>query len=153
MSEVERRETSKFKEWYSRNKGKVNSKRKKKYREDSKYRANIIAKQRDYRKNNPDKIKRETVNTIVLNGVTVQVHRIGKLCDVAAVDKQTIRNWESRGIIPEPSIKSKHRRYTDNQIAIIASFAENYRSVRYDGKARKNFVEIGKTYIEKHWED
>jgi DNA-binding transcriptional MerR regulator len=49
---------------------------------------------------------------------------------------QTLRKWESDGLIPHPTIAGGHRYYTGKQVQLIVEFAATALEVRYNKTAR-----------------
>lgn len=121
MATTEKRRKS-FNKWYEANKERFNEERKKKYHSDPAVREKYIERQKAYRKNAPHVDKPQTK---LVNGVEVEVFRIGYAASFVGRSEDVIRRWEKEQIIPKPSIEGgKHRYYTKTQLVLMKELSE-----------------------------
>lgn len=118
-----------FKKWYHENKVLFNAKRKAKYASDKDMREKAVLRQREYRKNNPARLKSE--NTRVVGGREQPVYRIGAVAEAIGRTEQVVRLWEANGIIPKPTVPGTHRYYTQEQVDLLKGLAQVFDEVRY----------------------
>ena len=124
------RPKSEFQRWYAdpKNRETLNKRRRKRYKEDKKYRAKQLASTRRWRRSNPDKVARPTEKRATLF--------IGEVAEQVGCDVQTIRSMEERGLIPEPTFGNIKRQYSPKQVKLIAGVRRvsekfHYKDPRY----------------------
>lgn len=140
-----------FVKWYSKNKVAFNKKRQEKYAADKELRERAVLRQREYRKNNPSRVR--TDSTRVVGGRPQTVQRIGAVAEVIGRTEQVIRMWESKGLIPKPTVKSTHRYYTENQVALMKGLAETMDEVRYKPSIRAAAISKKSSEVHLLWEN
>lgn len=108
--------------WYSSHSEEYNTKRRDRYSKDQSIREKAQLRAKTYResKRSGRKIEREVYRT--LNGTTEQVYTSGQVAEIIGRTPQMLRNWQSNGWIPQPTIPGKHRLYTENQVQLIDDF-------------------------------
>ena len=108
--------------WYRSHSEEYNTKRRDRYSKDPSIREKAQLRAKLYRdsKRNGRAIERELYRTV--NGSNVQVYTSGQVAEIIGRTPQMLRNWQSNGWIPQPSIPGKHRLYTDNQVDLIDEF-------------------------------
>jgi len=56
----------------------------------------------------------------------MKFYGIGQVAEIVDVSSQSLRLWESQGLIPAPHrTATKHRRYTGDDVEVIKRFLEN----------------------------
>lgn len=104
--------TSKFVNWYGKNKDRLNKKRRDRYRKDQKYRNRQLANTKRWRKKNGLQRKAPSAPKTHFT--------IGEAAAMVPCDIQTIRLLERKGLLPVTTDGKKHRTYTKKQIALMA---------------------------------
>lgn len=146
-------EETAFGRWYERNGGKLNEKRKNRYDSDPEYRARQIENARKNRANRASKVKEASAPVYkLIGGEKVVVYRIGDLAERAGVTPQTIRKYESTGVIPEPTVGSSHRYYTANQVNLVCSMVQALAGLPLHSKERAEVMAAKVNEIHNKWE-
>ena len=110
---------TKYQEWYNRNKFLFNAKRNKKYRQDTQYRDQCLERQRTYQMNRDGMVERELPDQR-----KIMVYRVGQL-KMFGITVATIKDWETRGLIPVTLFtNSQHRYYTPQQVELLKGLNE-----------------------------
>lgn len=144
--------TSQFQRWYKEKGEKLNKDRKSKYHSDPEYRQSVLDRQARYRQNNPPASRARQKITRIVEGAEVEVVRMGDLVKMIGRSENIIRNWEKRGIIPKPSIESKHRYYTLRQVALLKELADIIDVCQVEGReVLQTAIETKSSHIHKHW--
>lgn len=118
----------KFSEWYKENGPERNARRRAKYRKDKEFRDAEKARVQAYR-NKVSPTNQKTYRT--LNGVSVEVVRIGKAAQLAGTTREIIRRYESEGLIPISTWHDEPQRlYTLAQCRLIKQLADHRRETR-----------------------
>lgn len=139
-----------YKKWYASNKEEFNRKRAEKYANSEALREAARRKQKLYRDTKPREVPTgQTFKTI--KGKQVEVFRIGKVGEMIGRDEQTIRSWERKGYIPKPIVKSTHRFYTMNQVALLREFGDRSASIRWDRTVRSVDIPAKIADIKARW--
>lgn len=134
-----------FSSWYERNKESLKEKRAKKYREDPEYRQAALDRAAKQRAAAPRQPADRDQRFRVIDGIQVEVFRIGQVAEMIGRDEQTIRLWESRAVIPKPSAPGRHRYYTAAQVGLLRELCELLGDHRYDAVAiREALAEMSK---------
>lgn len=115
--------------WYENNKSKHNEARKARYHADPEVRIKAINRQKSYRERNAGQHDKSHVRVVA--GKKREVFRIGEASSQVGRDEQTLRKWEKQGLVPAPTVVSKHRYYTQNQINLMRELAELIDKLRY----------------------
>lgn len=111
-----------FNAWYTRNKEKFNQLRREKYHSTPELREKYVERQRGYRKS-AAVVGKPRLRKI--DGMEVEVFRIGYTSKVVGRSEDVIRRWESEKIIPKPLVLGgKHRYYTKVQVLLMKELAE-----------------------------
>lgn len=121
-----------FQSWYERNKESMRQKRAEKYRNDPEYRQAALDRAAKQRASTPRTAAEKGQRFRVIDGKSVEVFRIGAVAEMIGKDEQTIRLWESRGVIPAPSAPGKHRYYTATQVSLLKGLCSVLGDNRYD---------------------
>jgi DNA-binding XRE family transcriptional regulator len=120
-----------YREYYSKNSGVINSRRKKRYREDPEYRKKAIKSATNWFKNNKKAKSKGSTRTVLIKSgqlsedptgsvsVTIPVFRVHEVAKLVGISSQTLRSWERKEWVPKPSIKGIHRVYTMDQVKLI----------------------------------
>lgn len=140
-----------FSSWYERNKDDLKKKRAEKYRTDSAYRQAALDRAAKQRASAPRQASERDQRFRLIGGVKVEVFRIGQVAKEISKDEQTIRLWESRGIIPKPSAPGSHRYYTAKQVGLLRELSALLGDHRYDAAdVRESLSEMSKK-IYQYW--
>lgn len=139
-----------WREWYDRNKEVLNAKRKKSYAENSEHRTNAVEYQRAYRADRPRTVA-DGRQYRTVDGVKVEVFRIGHVATATGRTEQVIRIWERDGKIPKPSLPGGQRYYTQKQVKLLIEFAEVMNQVRYDPKIRAQALSKKTSELNQKW--
>ena len=114
---------SKFSTWYALHRKEFNSKRKKRYRRDPEYRANILEQNKNYREQNREQNNISFKKEIFIDALepTIPMYTIGLLASLLHCTPQAIRNWEKENIIFETPFRddTDQRLYTEEMVDII----------------------------------
>lgn len=148
--EYEMAEGTGFKKWYDANKAEFNRKRKERYAADPERREQAITRQREYRRNNPTRSR--ATSTRMVNGKAREVFRIGAVAEHIGRTEQVLRLWESKNLIPKPTVKSAHRYYTAMQVALLKGLAEVMDEVRYKPSIREEAISKQSSVVHSLWE-
>lgn len=105
-------EVTPFKAWYSKHKKKINADRRAKYRTDEEYRNQVLESARAARVARPAPSKAGQSRFKEVGGVVVETIPISELAEYCGKSIQTIRLWESHGLIPAPTVAAGKRFYT-----------------------------------------
>lgn len=139
-----------YSRWYASNKGEFNAKRRKRYKEDKKYRFKAMKNASVYRKSGP-----ENVMTRLLfreyNGQRVQVFRISTVGEKIGRSVQAIRQWEKNGIIPKPLFGAGHRVYTEKQVTLLKLVVELSDKYRHSHAEYKKNMAVLTKHIGFEW--
>lgn len=127
-----------------------NAKRRERYRIDSAYREHIKEVQREKRERAPKVNRVEVVKYANINGVDVEVFRVGTVLKEIGVSHKSLLNWEADGLIPKPTIEGVHRRYTRYQIELLSYFYQVMVSTRYF-KRRSGVIAEASNKIHSDW--
>lgn len=108
-----------YSEYYRKNKKKISAKKKKRYEFDYSYRTMVKRRARAYYE-----LHKKTdshVDRKLFRGKEGVVMTIGRLSSVIHRHIQTIRNYHSKGIIPEPKMWDSRgwRLYTSSQVSLL----------------------------------
>lgn len=111
-----------FREWYSDNREAYNKLRRERYKrnkeQQKKARDRAEQRRRLGIKSVSDPIEKE------VNGDLITCYPISYIADQLNKDPQAVRNWETRGIIPKPTIPGAHRFYTEKQFGFLLMLGE-----------------------------
>lgn len=140
-----------FSSWYERNKESLKEKRAKKYREDPEYRQAALDRAAKQRASSPRQDVDKDQRFRSIDGKQVEVFRIGKVAEMIGKDEQTIRLWESRGVIPKPSAPGKHRYYTATQVGLLQELCDTIGDSRYDAAASRDALAEKSKKVYMHW--
>lgn len=151
MADEETKESKSFKDWYQENKETISSRRKKLYREDPEHREAVKLRQAEYRKTHPPLSRAGRSKFKIINGIKVEVFRIGETSQRVGRDEQTIRGWEDRGLIPAPTAPGVHRNYTEKQIALMKELADLIDNSRYDKEGLQVAIAAKSIEIKSNW--
>lgn len=132
------RARSSFNGWYDRNAEAYNAERRRRYQVDAEVREKARKAAAEYR-------RRVSGGTGELPALRNGLHTSARVAAALGVSTQTLRNWEARGLIPEPSISSKHRLYTEGQVNLLKKMVE-----ASDSRAE---FEVARTNLFVEWED
>lgn len=146
-------EKTKYQRWYEANKEELSKRRKALYQNDPEHRAEVKKRQREYRKNHPPESRAGASRFKEINGIQVEVFRIGDACKMIGREEQTIRGWEEKGVIPRPSVEGVHRNYTKNQIVLMRELAQLIDQLRYDKDALQDAITSKSQEIHQLWEN
>ena len=145
-------EQTPFSKWYEAHKVGFNAARKAKYHSDPEYRESVLSRQRKSRKSKPREAPPSEKAYREINGVQVEVFRMGYVSQTINKSEKTIRAWESSGLIPEPTIQGKHRYYTREQVKLLQHFSAVMDQVRYDRALREITIQSASANIHNEWE-
>jgi MerR HTH family regulatory protein len=145
-----------YSEWYAKNKNERNRRRRLEYFTNSAYRIAIKAKCEVYRKK-LKKLKKNNHNSVTTKKVThnnklINVYKIGQVAVSSDVPVYTVRGWEIKGFIPQPTIKSKQRLYTKNQYKLIITLANFFKSNDINSKKTLRKLNNMIKHIASKWE-
>lgn len=106
---AERSRQDSFNDWYARNATDFNAKRRLRYQENPEVRFNARVRAASYRQRALSTIpeQRDGLNTSA------------RVASQLKISPQTLRNWESRYLIPKARYGNAHRLYTDRQIELL----------------------------------
>jgi len=148
------------KNYYEKNKNELSAKRKAAYRADPERRAKAQLRQARVRREAKERRSDAGEELIyrTIDGVKVQVFRIGAVAKKIGKSVETIRKWESTGIIPLPlpvdrDVSATHRYYTQHQVDLLAKLsaeADKYRYAR-GTSIRRDTVNKMSQYIAENW--
>jgi hypothetical protein len=125
-----------FREWYERNKDKLNRRRRLRYRTDAEYRAKQLASTRRWRAEHAKKRARQPAPKKTLFSIGEAAAKLG-------CEQKTIRLLEKAKLIPGTSDGVHHRRYTAKQIKLIGRIIAFRKSVHYrDPKYQPRLKEL-----------
>lgn len=143
-----------FSDWYFDNKERLSIKRKEMYQKNDEYRKANNERSARWRKEHPAPSRAGESRFKKIGEDTVEVFRITAVSQMIGRSDQTIRGWESEGVIPKPLIDSKHRYYTKKQIMLMRELAELIDLVRYEGRELlKTAIQTKSVDIHKQWAD
>lgn len=148
-------DATKFGRWYEKNKGKLALRRKKRYRNDPKYRAKAVKHSRGYRASFPNR-KAGDPHIINVGGLPRTCWRIGQVSKKLGCPETLFRTWERRKMIPGCTVDSKIRTYTAEQVVLMASLWEAVQGFRQsekgiDKEMAKVIVEAASRTAIKKW--
>lgn len=110
--------------WYENNKDKHNQRRREAYKNNSAMREAAVSRSQAYRDSNDVNLVGGAVIRLV-GGKNTKVFTTGYVARVVGKTQQTLRVWQKKGLIPEPTVSTgKHRFYTGKQIKLIASLVD-----------------------------
>lgn len=122
-----------FENWYSKHKGELAAKRKKRYEEDPVYRAKALANRanqlRSNRETEPLGEEYTTTFAEAAEDLNISIWRF--------------RHWRGKNYFPEPHLHGKFLYFTDNQMSLLqglADFMEQY--PRLPAKAKEPLAEL-----------
>lgn len=115
-----------FKEWYLRNREALSQRRKDRYRNDSEYRARVLAAPRKPRARVDGAVRIEGDNLLCTDGVWRRVIGLSDLSDLIGVRAETLSRWHDNGIIPAtPYVVGRRKYFTQNMAdAFIGALVE-----------------------------
>ena len=113
MADRERSNES-FNKWYGTHAETFNASRKERYANDPELRARARAAAKAYR----DKQAEGRTDLPPLRAGLATSSRVAL---IIGITRQTLMNWEERGLIPKPTTRGKHRLYTENQVDLLDS--------------------------------
>ncbi len=113
-----------FKDWYARNRDKLNRRRRKRYRTDEDYREKQLGSTKRWRKKSA-KAKAK------LPVPPKTVFTIGEVAEKLNCEQKTIRTLEKANLIPSTSDGVHHRRFNKRQIALIGKVVAFRKRVHY----------------------
>jgi hypothetical protein len=145
--------SSKFKRWYEENKTSISERRKRIYQADPELRAEIRAKQREYRQKHPPESRAGAPRYKEVNGRSVQVFRIGEAAALVGRDEQTLRIWEERGVIPRVTVPGVHRNYTVTQVNLMKELVEVIDKHRYERETLQVETQSKSDEIYQKWDN
>lgn len=140
-----------FASWYERNKEALKKKRAEKYRNDPEYRKAALERAAQQRAKTPRQPSERDQRFRLIGGVKVEVFRIGQVAKEISKDEQTIRLWESKGIIPRPTASGSHRYYTATQVGLMQQLSDLLEDQRYDAPGLKDAVAAMTQKIKENW--
>lgn len=141
-----------FSKWYANNKEKLAKARSDKYHSDPEYRQKALESAARYReKASRDTEAVEPQHFRDIDGVRREVFRIGAVAALIGRDEQTIRLWESRGVIPKPSAPGIHRYYTEHQVSLLKGLCAELGSNRYDAPSVQEGLDRQRSIIFSNW--
>jgi len=118
-----------WKKWYDENKERLNSERRRRYREDKAYRERMLEAGRKWRERTKPKTATSggraggpmPIKYISINGRQVKVYSNGTLAKMLGIKIGTLRVWLARGIIPEATYRDdgENRLWTEDQVDVI----------------------------------
>lgn len=130
--------------WYAAHKMELADKRKQRYREDPKYRQEVLDRSKKrYQKLRQEKLSERAKNpepprtrgrnkpqTKVIGGVKVDLFSVSEFADRVDRNVQTITKWEQDRIIPLPTHIDEYGRrwYSDDHMDTVASTALEFRA-------------------------
>lgn len=126
-----------YQRWYSKNKESFNRKRRERYAVDQEYRDKMIALVKASRRNTESK-RQEGVLTL------------GKLAEYVDKSSQTLREWESIGLIPRSVDSNGYRVYRQDQADLIKVLSDAMTEARYN-RAVQWKVEQAKAELWEKW--
>lgn len=113
-----------FKDWYVKNRERLNKKRRKRYKTDAVYRRKQLKNTSHWRKKRAVEKSKEPVRPKTL-------FTIGEVAREIDCEDKTIRNLEKAGLIPVSSDGVHHRRFNKRQITLIQRIVDFRKSVHY----------------------
>lgn len=144
--------TTAFKKWYDNNKKEFNAKRRARYHKDKEYREK--AQENSKRRREVKATAKPAPGPEVRehNGEEVLVYTVVQASERIGRSTATIRSWERRGLIPKPIFPGHARRYTKNQIDLLASMVAE--ADKHTSKHEQNRVYVDHVRtLETHWGD
>ncbi len=142
---------SAYKRWYEKEKGAFNAKRRRRYAADPAIQTVARHNSAVYRAKHPRPVT-DKKHQRPANGVLTEVYRITHTSQMIGVSVVTIRSWEKKGWIPEPSVESAHRYYTIKQVKLLAELAILLKEVRYMHSIRNEMVAKKVQELKNNWE-
>jgi len=140
----------KFQRWYKKNRQSRNEARRRRYEEDKAFRLAERERVRAYKEKKAPKGPRNTFRD--LDGKDVIVVRIGKAAEIAGTTPDTLRHYESEGLVPIPTWDDEPQRlYTKAQCKLMKKMVDLRRKTR----AASTHPTVQKliTEIFDHWND
>lgn len=100
-----------FNKWYGEHADAFNQRRQEAYAKDPEMRAKARAAAKAYR-------------TRAANDPSIPESKAGlststRVAKILGITRQTLMNWETRGLIPKPTSPGKHRLYTERQLDLL----------------------------------
>lgn len=133
-----------FQSWYAAHKTELADKRKRRYRDDPKYRREVLDRSKKrYQKIRQAKLKERAKNPEpprtrgrnkpreeVIGGMTVELFSVSEFADRVDRNVQTITKWEQDKVIPPPTWVDDYGRrwYSEDHMDRIASAALEFRA-------------------------
>ena len=151
MADSEERAREAWRKWHAAHKEELNAKRREKYRENKEYRQKAIEQSRQTRRKISAEGVSEEPTYRMLNGVRVEVFKVGQVAELAGVAPQTLRKWSDNGTIPPSIFPGRHRLYTRPQVNLIRRIAQAAKANRYDYQALRTEMTAAKAEAYKHW--
>jgi hypothetical protein len=139
-----------WRNWYEKNREEYNARRKQRRDEDPEYRAQLAAKQKEYREAKPP-AEHEGSRIKKVAGRDMEVFRIGDVAKACNRSIQAIRLWEKEGKIPKPTVPGGHRYYTQHQVDLLVEFSEVMEEVRYAPDVRASVIEAKAKDLVARW--
>lgn len=112
MGDKDNKSKQRFSKWYGENKDEHNESRRDNYNPTE-------ADLAKARKNARNQVPKEEQLEIYVDGELIKAYRIGHIAYKLGRPLHTVKYWEGRGYLPEPTIESRHRMYTENQVELI----------------------------------
>jgi len=131
--------------WYEKHKDERNARRRERYKRNADYRQAAIQRAAKYRAEQEGEEFKEAITTPEtrhyrnVDGHVVEVFKIGEVAKLLGKSPQTIRNWETRNLIPAPIFDEPQRLYTEHQISLLHKIR---RAVGLGGAHRHLVVEV-----------
>lgn len=145
-------QTTAYQRWYAKNRDKINRERREKYQSDPEYRDQAVRASRAARAARPEPSKAGQSRFKDVGGVVVETMSISELARFCGRSIQTIRLWESKGFIPEPTVTAGKRFYTHVQCALVRELALVMdSSLSLNRKARSDVIAGVKAKINALW--
>lgn len=134
-----------FQEWYINNSDKLSRSRKRKYRRDPEYREKCKERAKKYYTREKKRPKGSCFIKVTPDGQIY--YTIGKICKMIGKKQQTVRQYHTTGVLPEPSARDSRgwRLYTVSQAKVIVATFNKFKR-----KKIKTLKQVSET-IKKNW--
>jgi DNA-binding transcriptional regulator YiaG len=100
-----------FNKWYGEHADAFNARRQEAYAKDPEMRAKARAAAKAYRQ--------KTAGSTDIPEARGGLSTSTRVARILGITRQTLMNWETRGLIPKPTTPGKHRLYTDRQLDLL----------------------------------